>query len=439
MTHKLPLVLLFSLAAAPAVAKNLVLQVWEHKPLAELRTPNWEQEHVVVSPKGDQKRGDIGNALTGLKNRIARGDVKPGESVVVVIHAHPSAKEPEHNFIYNIDYSILAQKNAETTAQSLRELMVLTERAGVKLGVVDLDYYSDATRALAAEAPANTCLITAKVDRPSADKPQLPVAFRKNFGAPGASLEDAFLRSFPAGLETERAFINSPAHAAAVAQVEAIRGDGIALKLTPHTTRSRLTAIAEQGCEQKINLGFEELIADIQKIQGHDPALKAAREKYLAALERYRATQLAAFKDFVDIGGIRSTGARTFASETLDPATGEPLVSLKLSLRSFYNNETGLLAAALGQGKYRHKDDPKFPLYEKAYAEVAQQIRELQKSVSDKVRAYEKREAQLLKQYAKRLTQQHDEVFARSKDFYLAHYRSSTGPKPSACQAIKVE
>lgn len=388
---------------------------------------------LEVGAKGIEPES-LDRSLVALKNRIVRGDFVRGESLVVLIHKHPSVKEPEHNFIYNVDTSLLTKKNAEASAQTLKELMALTDQAGLKLGVVDLSYYSDAVKALGAAAPANTCLVTSKVDQASADKPRFPTSFAKKASS-GVSLEEAYLASFGDALEHERSFISTPAHTAAVAQVALIRDEKNPLKVTQLNFRQRLNQISEQGCEQKINLGFDELIADIQKIQGHDPKLQEARAKFVASLERYRSMQLEAFKTFVEIGGVKSTGTRSFDSQTLDPVTGKPLFSTKLALRAFYNNETGLYAAALSQAKYRHKDDPNFVLYAKAYDEVADEIRDLQKSISAKTQAFAKKEKKLVQQFAKAISKLHDEVFERSQEFYLAHYRSAAAPT-SACRDI---
>lgn len=377
----------------------------------------------------------LDRSLVELKNRIVRGDFKRGESLVVLIHKHPSIKEPEHNFIYNVDTSLLTKKNAQASAQTLKELMSLTDQSGLRLGIVDLSYYSDATKELSSSAPASTCLITSKVDQPSADKPRFPASFAKKMSH-GVSLEDAYLASFGDALEHERSHISTPAHVAAVAQVSLIRDSQNPLKVTQFNFRQRLNQISEQGCEQKINTGFDELISDIQKIQGHDPKLQEARAKFVASLERYRSMQLQAFKTFVEIGGIKSTGTRSFESQTLDPKTGKPLFSTKLALRAFYNNETGLYAAALSQAKYRHKDDPNVSLYAKAYDEVADQIRELQKSITAKTQDFARKEKKLVQQFSKAISKQHDEVFERSQEFYLAHYRSVATPT-DACKDIK--
>lgn len=423
-------------------ARNQLIQVWENEVEFQNeaigQNPGWNHQVLVKSPKKRASKGPDWNIVFAqLKEQLKNGELKSGESVVLNFYAFPN-KVTVANEGFNIDEQYYGRiANAKQNIASLVEVIELSEKAGVKLGIIDLSPYSQYTESLLKHAKKNTCIIGNKKD-----SYHLPVAtgnfgrtFSSQLGKPGMSLEDIFLSSSSAAESFEAPYITSKSHEFAKEQIALVSGEKDGIKLTESNAKTKLRQLAlKDDGECEINTSFDSLIKDVQKIQSHPSNLKFVDTKtqYLRSLEKYRKMQLDLYNKYVEIGGKPKKGDIVFESNIKNPATGKALVTEKVNASVFNDGEANLAAMIL----LRQSGKLKSSMEQEAIQEIAEKIREEQQASNKKMLDFTRNERKLMKDMDKQMDKQYAEVFALSKKFYQELYQSQQDSK-SACSEIK--
>ena len=153
------------------------------------------------SPATDFTPENFTKLIESYKLKIENNEIKSGDQLMIFIYSHGGQRESKQR-----SHSIAAKGNPvsdlNTLAGSttvdldrLQEIIKLTNKKGIKLGLVDLSCHSGATLALKDNAP-NTCIIAAT--GPEHLGFVGPNTFTNNFLnglKPGLSLEEVFLNA----------------------------------------------------------------------------------------------------------------------------------------------------------------------------------------------------------------------------------------------------
>lgn len=442
MTKKITSTLVLLTLSSSVWAKNQLIQVWENEVVFNNETigqnPGWNHQVLVKSPKKKATKGPDWNVVfSQLKEQLKNGELKSGESVILNFYAFPT-KVTVENAGFNIDEQYYGRiANAKQNIASLIEVIELSEKAGVKLGIIDLSPYSEHTESLLKHAKKNTCIIGNKKDLY-----HLPVAsgnfgraFSSQLGKPGMSLEDIFLSSSAVSESYEGPYISSKNHEFAKEQIALVSEEKKGIKLTESNAKSKLRQLArEDDGECAINNTFDSLIKDVQKIQGQNSNLKFVdtKSQYLRSLEKYRKMQLDLYNKYIEIGGKEKKGQLVFESNIKNPQTGKALISEKVDASVFRNGDSGLAAMIL----LKQSGKLKSSVEQEAVQEIAEKIRAEQQATNKKMLDFTKNERKLMKDMDKQMDRQYAEVFALSKKFYQELYQSQQDSK-SACSEIK--
>ena len=153
------------------------------------------------SPANDFSPQNFKKLIDSYKLKIENNEIESGDQIMLLIYSHGGKRESGQ-----ISHNIGAKGGAATDLNNLagatpvdldnlKELIKLTNKKGIKLGIVDLSCHSGSTLALKVNAP-NTCIVSAT--SPEHLAYVAPNTFTNNFLKglrPGLSLEEVFLKA----------------------------------------------------------------------------------------------------------------------------------------------------------------------------------------------------------------------------------------------------
>ena len=155
----------------------------------------------VKSPTKDFTSENYTKMLKNYKLKIEKNEIKSGDQLMIVISTHGAAKEAG-DISHKISVTGGAATDLSTLAGSetvnlddLQEIIQLTNKKGIKLGIIDMSCHSGATLALKDKAP-NTCIITSTGPEHFSfvEEDAFPEMFFRGL-KPGLSLEEVFLKA----------------------------------------------------------------------------------------------------------------------------------------------------------------------------------------------------------------------------------------------------
>lgn len=153
------------------------------------------------SPAKDFTAENYKKMIASYKLKIENNEIKSGDQLMIIINTHGGAKETG-DLSHKIAVTGGAVTDTNTLAGSttvsldeLQEIIQLTNKKGIKLGIIDMTCHSGATLALKEKAP-NTCIITSTGPDHFgfAEEDAFPEMFFRGL-KPGLSLEEIFLKA----------------------------------------------------------------------------------------------------------------------------------------------------------------------------------------------------------------------------------------------------
>jgi hypothetical protein len=157
-----------------------------------------------VAPTSDFTKENYDKLLETYKRKINSGEIKSGDQLVIVIEGHGAQKnqyQKTHHIAVNggsnkgiSNYDKLDGAKA-VNLDTLEEIVKLTTKKGIKLGLIDMSCHSGNTQALKQSAP-NVCIVTSTGSNHYAMTGVN--SFSGKFWSkakPGMSLEDVFLQA----------------------------------------------------------------------------------------------------------------------------------------------------------------------------------------------------------------------------------------------------
>lgn len=157
-----------------------------------------------IAPTTDFTKENYDRLIESYKKKINSGEIKSGDQLVIVIEGHGAEKnkyQQTHHIAVNggdsqgiTNYDKLDGAKA-VNLDTLEELIKLTTKKGIKLGLIDMSCHSGNSQALKKNAP-NTCIVTSTGTNHYAMTG--PNSFSGKFwekARPGMNLEDIFLQA----------------------------------------------------------------------------------------------------------------------------------------------------------------------------------------------------------------------------------------------------
>jgi hypothetical protein len=157
-----------------------------------------------IVPTSDFTKESYDRLLETYKKKINSGEIKSGDQLVIIIEGHGAEKnqyQKTHHIAVNggdskgiTNYDKLDGAKA-VNLDTLEELVKLTTKKGIKLGLIDMSCHSGNSQALKMNAP-NACIVTSTGTNHYAMTG--PSSFSGKFWAkakPGMNLEDVFLQA----------------------------------------------------------------------------------------------------------------------------------------------------------------------------------------------------------------------------------------------------
>ena len=232
-------------------------------------------QNLSKSSNTPMSTANVDAAFENIKRRLATGELKSGDSLMIAIgsHGRPRSGEDTHGIDTN-DGSISLDK--------LNQIKELAEAQGVKLAVMDMSCYSGNTQQIASD---KTCVISASDGA--------TVGYNNTgsmmFGSlnKGQSLENSFLsmRGDPNALSPSTPIISTPAGKKASATTSVLSQEMI--------VRGQLQ---DNYCATFDQSQIDKVIQDLHEVSkgAQDPLEKELN----TAVQNYQSTRQAALKKF---------------------------------------------------------------------------------------------------------------------------------------------
>ncbi len=212
------------------LGKNLKATKWNyqvafnggHSKTESLLKQNFDRPINPIQPFSEDS---LRKTIDEYKAKILLGEITSKDQILLMINTHGSAKQgKEKTHIISagkgevVDFNKL-KGSTSISLDPLEELVELTNKNGIKLGIIDLSCHSGNTLALKKNAP-NTCIITAT--GPNHYAFAGPGTFATNFMdnvRPGRTLEQAFLNARDSSTQSEYPMISTDEGEAITAEV----------------------------------------------------------------------------------------------------------------------------------------------------------------------------------------------------------------------------
>ena len=183
-------------------------KTWKIEAYANGGHPQTQMElEKVFQPR--QLRGNISadhleKQIADYKNKIERGEIKPGDKILLIIatHGYQNRGEKSHSISTNSG----AAQTESFNLDELKQITELAESKKIKLGIIDLSCHSGGSLPLANSA---TCIISS-----SGPTQYATGSFAENFLdrlQPGKSLESIFLETRRSSASPAFPMISTPA------------------------------------------------------------------------------------------------------------------------------------------------------------------------------------------------------------------------------------